>query len=81
MYFKGVKVYNADRPWLYAQGGKIHQRPAMTLQQRLNDSVHIIAQPNELIVPVTHKKYPKQGQLVNKVIDYLDTLGVKLPNT
>jgi hypothetical protein len=81
MYFKGVKVYNAGRPWHYAQGGKIHQRPNMSLDQRLNDSIHAMVMPGELIVPVNHKKFPKSGQLVNKVIDYLDTLGVKLPNT
>ena len=81
MFFKGVKIFNADRPWHYAQGGKIHERPTMTKEQRLNDSIHIMAMPNELIVPVTHKKFPKEGQLVNKVIGYLRTLDVKLPNT
>jgi hypothetical protein len=62
-------------------GGKIHQYKNMTKKQIDNDSVMIIAQPNELIIPTTHPKYPNKGDLVNKVIDYLELLNVKLPNT
>jgi hypothetical protein len=81
MYFKGVKVYNAGSPWRYAKGGKIHKFGDMTEKQIKNDSIHIVAMPNELIIPVNHPKFPKSGELVNKVINYLDKLDVVLPNT
>jgi hypothetical protein len=80
MYFKGVKVYNADQPWKYAQGGKIHKKPDMTQKQINNDSVLIVAHPGELIVPVFKKGFEK-GELVKKVVSYLRNLGVRLPNT
>ena len=76
MYFKGTKIYNNGSPWRYMSGGKIHQMKDMTKRQINNDSVHIIAMPNELIIPVKHKNF-RDGALVNKVIDYLDLLGVK----
>lgn len=79
MYFKGVPIYNR-RPWLYYRGGKIPIRPKMTVQQRINDSVKIIAQPGELVIPVKHKGY-KDGELVNDVVRYLGQKGVRLPNT
>lgn len=83
MYYKGVKVYNSSNPWKYNRGGKIHTKPDMTKAQLSpkNDSVLIIAQPKELIIPRTHPKFKKDGQLVNKVVNYLGSLGVKLPNT
>jgi hypothetical protein len=81
MYFKGVKVFNSGSPWKYTQGGKIHKFGSMTKQQLNNDSIHIVAMPNELIIPTKHPKFPKSGQLVSKVINYLDKLNVRLPNT
>jgi hypothetical protein len=79
-HFKGVKIYNPTRPWMYIQGGKIPIRPTMSVQQRINDSVKIIAQPGELIIPVKHKRY-KDGELVKDVVRYLGQKGVRLPNT
>lgn len=81
MYFKGTKIYNSGSPWRYMSGGKIHQMKDMSERQRKNDSVLIVAQPNELIIPVHHPRF-KDGELVNKVIKFLnDDHGVKLPNT
>lgn len=81
MYFGGTKIYNPSGPWKYRDGGKIHAYPDMNKKQLNNDSVHIVAMPGELIVPVTHPRFPEKGQLVQKVVSYLKTNGVRLPNT
>lgn len=81
MLFRGTKIYNAGSPWRYMSGGKIAQMRDMSDRQKKNDSLMIIAMPNELIIPATHRLFPKRGQLVSKVVTYLDKLGVRLPNT
>lgn len=81
MYFHGTKIYNKGSPWRYMSGGRIAQMRDMTKRQKFNDSVMIVAMPNELIIPNKHPKFPRRGELVHKVIDYLDQLGVTLPNT
>lgn len=79
--FKGVPVFNAGRPRIYKRGGFIKASPTMTELQKKNDSVHIIAQPGELIIPYYHKKF-SDGGLVKKVVNFLKSdLKVRLPGT
>jgi hypothetical protein len=78
--FMGTKIYNSGSPWRYMSGGKIHQMKDMTQRQINNDSTLIVAMPNELIIPTQYKGF-KKGELVNKVVSYLDKINVKLPNT
>jgi hypothetical protein len=78
--FNGVPIFNHGRPRKYPIGGYIKADPRMTEQQKKNDSVHIIAMPGELIIPY-YKKGFKDGELVNKVVNYLDKINVRLPGT
>lgn len=68
--FKGVPIFNYNRPRKYPVGGFIKASPGMTEQQKKNDSVHIIAMPGELIIPY-YKKGFKDGELVQKVAKFL----------
>lgn len=79
MYFHGTKIYN-QKPWNYVDGGHVPFHNDMSHRQKTHDSVQAVLMPGELVVPVQHKGF-KRGELVNRVVKYLHTMNVRLPNT
>jgi hypothetical protein len=51
-------------------GGFVYRAPKMSLQQLRNDSVHVILQPGELVVP---------KRLVPRIKRYLHANKISLP--
>ena len=68
MFFKGVKIVNA-KPRLKFGGGKIKQTTKMTKKQLNNDSIYLIGEEDQLMIPT------KYANLVN---DFLKKNNIKL---
>jgi len=69
MIFKGTQIVN-KRPRRMRGGGFVYRAPKMSLQQLRNDSVHVILQPGELVVP---------KRLVPRIKRYLHANKISLP--